>query len=70
MQFPTDDAQERMRAAARATRSAAGRSPARPGNVDNGTIALAISGMTFYWMMPLLAGRRRRRRRNTSGQQS
>jgi len=67
MQFPSDDAQERMRAAARATRS--GRGQSRPANVDHGTIALAISGMTYYWMMPLLAARRRRRRRDTPGGQ-
>lgn len=31
--------------------------------LDNGTVALAISGMTFYWMMPMMMGRRRKRRR-------
>jgi len=24
------------------------------GKLDNGTVALAISGMAFYWMMPML----------------
>lgn len=33
------------------------------GGVDNGTVALAISGMSFYWMMPMLMSRRKRRRK-------
>ena len=33
------------------------------GGVDNGTVALAISSMAFYWMMPILMSRRRPRRR-------
>lgn len=32
------------------------------GAVDNGTVALAISGMAFYWLMPMLLSRRKRRR--------
>lgn len=34
------------------------------GGVDNGTVALAISGMSFYWMMPMLMSRRKRRRKS------
>lgn len=30
--------------------------------LDNGTVALAISGMSFYWMMPALMRKRRRPR--------
>jgi hypothetical protein len=61
MKFPPDDMQERLRRAQRATPTAA---PARrTGGVDNGTVALAISGMTYYWLMPMMAGRRRKRRR-------
>lgn len=33
------------------------------GGIDNGTVALAISGMSFYWMMPMLMSRRKRRRK-------
>jgi hypothetical protein len=29
---------------------------------DAGTVALAISGMTLYWIAPMMAGARRRRR--------
>ena len=31
-------------------------------SMDTGTVALAVSGMTFYWMMPMLMRRRRARR--------
>jgi len=31
------------------------------GTIDTGTVALAISGMTFYWMMPMLMARRGRK---------
>ena len=31
--------------------------------LDNGTVALALSGMAFYWLMPALMSRRGRRRR-------
>lgn len=31
------------------------------GAPDTGTVALAMTGMSFYWMMPLMASRRRRR---------
>ncbi|MCZ2109259.1 MAG: hypothetical protein LC118_06805 [Dehalococcoidia bacterium] len=34
------------------------------GGVDNGTVALAISGMSFYWMMPMLMSPRKRRRKH------
>ncbi|MEX2080259.1 MAG: hypothetical protein WEC33_01470 [Dehalococcoidia bacterium] len=34
---------------------------------DMGTVALAIGGMTFYWMMPLLMGRAKRRRKGSAG---
>lgn len=27
--------------------------------MDTGTVALAVTGMTFYWMMPMLMRRRR-----------
>jgi hypothetical protein len=32
------------------------------GTLDNGTVALALSGMAFYWMMPMLMGRAKRRK--------
>ena len=31
--------------------------------LDNGTVALALSGMTFYWLMPALLSRGRKGRR-------
>ena len=31
--------------------------------LDNGTVALALSGMAFYWFMPALMGRNRRAKR-------
>jgi hypothetical protein len=40
------------------------RSGRKTGNMDNGTVALAMGAMSFYWTMPmLLAGRKRRRPR-------
>ena len=36
--------------------------------VDIGTVALALSAMTFYWVMPLMMGSRIRRRAPHSGQ--
>jgi hypothetical protein len=39
------------------------RSGRKLGGVDNGTVALAIGGMSFYWMMPMLMSRRKRRRK-------
>jgi hypothetical protein len=36
---------------------------------DAGTVALAISGMTLYWIAPLMAGGRRRRRPRGAAQQ-
>lgn len=33
------------------------------GKLDNGTVALALSGMTFYWLMPALLSRGRKGRR-------
>jgi hypothetical protein len=42
---------------AQAAASVKRRQPPPPADV--GTVALAISGMTFYWMMPLLMRRRR-----------
>ncbi len=38
--------------------------------VDNGTVALAISGMAFYWMKPMMMGRGRRRRRASGSPQA
>ena len=35
----------------------------RVGQLDNGTVALALSGMAYYWLMPALMARRRPRRR-------
>ena len=39
--------------------TAAGR---RMGQLDSGTVALALSGMAYYWLMPALMARRRPRR--------
>ncbi|MEX0781545.1 MAG: hypothetical protein WED87_04080 [Dehalococcoidia bacterium] len=35
----------------------------RLGQLDNGTVALALSGMAYYWLMPMLLARRGPRRR-------
>src|SRR5690606_34613750 len=35
----------------------------RLGGADPGTVAIAMTGMAFYWMMPALMGRSGRRRR-------
>ncbi|MCK9517641.1 MAG: hypothetical protein M0R74_01245 [Dehalococcoidia bacterium] len=62
MRLPQEDTQEQMRRAAARTTAQRGTTGKRTGGVDNGTVALAISGMTYYWLMPLMAGRRRKRR--------
>ena len=41
------------------------RSGRKLGGVDNGTVALAIGSMSFYWMMPMLMGRGKRRKKKT-----
>ncbi len=33
------------------------------GKLDNGTVALALTGMAFYWLMPALMSRGRKGRR-------
>lgn len=50
---------------ARAAELAASRTPSRRNSppVDNGTVALALSGMAFYWLMPMVAGSGRKRLR-------
>ncbi|MGE5595650.1 MAG: hypothetical protein ACM3S1_06385 [Hyphomicrobiales bacterium] len=59
--LPRDTGRRRTAApAAQGAGSAGGR---KAGGVDNGTVALAMSGMTFYWVMPLMMARRTRRRR-------
>lgn len=35
----------------------------RLGQIDTGTVALSITGMAFYWLMPALMSRRGPRRR-------
>lgn len=55
---------EREQRARAAQLMAAPQNPRRASaGVDNGTIALALSGMAFYWMMPMMAGGRRKKRR-------
>lgn len=39
-----------------------GRGHAR-GGVDNGTVALAMSGMSFYWSMPMMMAMAKKKRR-------
>jgi hypothetical protein len=38
--------------------------------MDVGAVALAISGMTFYWIAPMVLARRRRRRDSAPGAQA
>lgn len=45
-----------------APRTARGRRVGPP--VDTGTVALAMTGLTFYWTMPMMMRRRRRPRSN------
>ena len=58
-----DQGQFQIRMEPAPTSAANTRSGRKLGGVDNGTVALAISGMSFYWMMPMLMSRRKRRRK-------
>jgi len=35
----------------------------RTGSMDTGTVALGLTAMTYYWLMPALMSRRKRRRK-------
>jgi hypothetical protein len=50
-------------ASARARQAAAPARGRRTGNMDAGTVALAMSAMSLYWTMPLMLSRAPRRRR-------
>jgi hypothetical protein len=43
------------------------RSGRRLGGVDPGTVAIALTGMSFYWLMPALMSRGRPRRTRRPG---
>jgi hypothetical protein len=44
-------------------RTAAAPAPRRAAPMDTGTVAIAMTGMAFYWLPALMAGGRKRRRR-------
>lgn len=59
--FNASQRQSRQRGATINPATTTGRGRAR-GAQDTGTVALAITGMAFYWLMPALMSRRRRRK--------
>jgi len=43
--------------------------PRRGPGLDTGTVALGLTAMTYYWMMPALMSQRKRRRRKRGASQ-